>query len=315
VATIYIGDTHGRFDILRHIIALFKSGMVVCNTSGDVEPIDEFVVVGDFGFFPRIAGVARGIMVYDKYINDEVTGGVPVRWIDGNHEDHETLKGMVESGVMTYEGYSARHIKRGTYENKRLYLGGADSIDKGSRTPGVDWFHGENITMGNYYEACGNVEVAGDQRIDLLVTHELPLSLLRNIATWDSKSTPDGHANRTILDELYRGFKPSIVIHGHHHNPKCVVGEHDDGTKIVHVSLGNVDNGVGRRWLSLDYDLHCMKSGEYGLEEIVNRQRELAAEIVDDACCIITRKNTFGYCVVEGQPPLCGIEPDYPFPE
>lgn len=274
--------------------------MKVRGENGNEEEIEEYVIVGDFGFFPRIADDSAGILEYNKYVQAKDTNDIPVRWIDGNHEDHELIEVMVNKGVKTHERYGAEHIRRGTYENRRLYIGGADSIDKHSRVQGIDWFPGENIKMRDYYTACENVDRWGHQTIDLLVTHEVPYSLLANIANWNSKDTPDGHSNRMILDDIYNRYKPKVVIHGHHHTPYIGTHKHDAVHSVLHVSLGNLDNRWAREYLSLTYDLSCMKDGTYNTAEMVTHQKTvLNNHVLPFATCAVLSNNSVGYLVGE----------------
>ncbi len=71
------GDTHGNWRWTCHLAAL-----AVANEC------ELIVQVGDFGYFPRMAGGDRFLDEVDAAL---ATHGIGMWFIDGNHDDHSAL--------------------------------------------------------------------------------------------------------------------------------------------------------------------------------------------------------------------------------
>lgn len=170
--------------------------------------------LGDFGLWPgREQSYLDGI--------DEVAAaaGVQVWWIDGNHEDHDSLdRWRTRAGgdglvAMRDNVVWASRGARWTWSGVRFgALGGAVSIDRFLRREGVNWWPQEMLTEAD-------VERLGMEPLDVLATHAAPAAV-----NFPSRPLPlpeailsDGRRVRSLLDEAVARTRPRLVVHGHYH--------------------------------------------------------------------------------------------------
>ena len=144
-----VGDVHGRFNDLNALINKKRPDEVWC--------------LGDFGYWPG----------FDKYGLETIKPGKAiVRFLDGNHENHEALLlavGIQDIPVPVELHPQIWYMPRGTVQvmpdgQKVMWMGGADSIDKGMRTAGFDWFPEETIKEHDLWKVV-------EQKLDILLTH------------------------------------------------------------------------------------------------------------------------------------------------
>lgn len=97
-----------------------------------------------------------------------------------------------------------------------LFMGGAASIDKAARTPGVDWFPQEVLTLSELYK----LEERKLDRIDIVISHTCPqefnesLKLKQPYGGWEHKFRD---TSQEVLSELLYWYKPSLWYFGHFH--------------------------------------------------------------------------------------------------
>jgi len=139
-------------------------------------------------------------------------GNSKIYWCDGNHEEHPDL---IQDGLIheMYDGIY--HASRGSVfklpdSRNVLFVGGADSIDKQFRTPGKDWFGGENITQAEF-GAIMDLDIS----IDIVISHTCPISF--DIL---GKKSNYHDVNRLALDEILLKFRPDYWYFGHWHTFK-----------------------------------------------------------------------------------------------
>lgn len=199
------GDWHGNEDWAR-----------TCLRAAADADCPVVLQLGDFGLWPGRE---------DAYLDglDRAAGeaGVKVVWIDGNHEDHDSLdrwrrradpSGLVEMrpGVIW-----ASRGARWKWSGVRFgALGGAVSIDRFLRRAGRNWWPQEAVTEAD-------VDRLGDEPLDVLATHAapaavafpappLPLRLPGDIVE-------DSRRVRSLIDTAVSRTCPRLVVHGHHH--------------------------------------------------------------------------------------------------
>jgi predicted phosphodiesterase len=207
-----VGDTHGNAQWLER--AVFSAARQ--------HRADVIFQVGDFGWWPRnpastaFLDVARGARV-------------PLWWIDGNHEDHDSLRAAIaEAGGKTDAGLielgsNLFFVPRGTRFDfggvSVLACGGAHSIDRRLRTAGIDWFEDEHITDDDVLRCLAHGHV------DVLISHDAP-------AGWQIPSLPPERgfpdlwqleltecwAHRRQLTRIMEAVTPRLVVHGHYHS-------------------------------------------------------------------------------------------------
>ena len=184
---IIIGDTHGYFHFLNVLINRRLPKIVF--------------QCGDFGFWPKFPSI--------KVKN----GKTDVFLCDGNHEDHESLLKLENNEIFPNVFY----MKRGSYltlEDGRnvLFMGGALSVDKDYRTPGLDWFPEETISQKD-------IENLPDINIDIIISHTAPqefeIKNMEVIGYMKDKKIND--PSRIALSYVYEKYKPKLWYFGHFH--------------------------------------------------------------------------------------------------
>lgn len=239
------GDTHGS---LQQMGFLFREAIEF--------DIDRIFVCGDFGYWEH---TPAGVTFLEKL--DEVAGlaGVPVYWLDGNHENHTLLrssyrKRLNNEGFWTIRPnifYSPRGHRFEWEGVKFLTLGGAWSIDGPDspvfppnmrRRKGRGWWPEETITDAE-------VAACGTDKVDIMLTHDLPtgIDMQAIMAARGVNYTylPESESNRVKVREVVDAVKPDYLFHGHYHvyyKKELVL---DDGHVTVVQGLGC--DGYGRQ--------------------------------------------------------------------
>jgi hypothetical protein len=218
-----VGDIHGDWGQLNRLI--------------QKKDPKEVWVVGDFGHWPSFE-VRKATMYGQKdWSNTGVkVGNTVVRWCDGNHEDHDDLdnRGRIgrATGIQMYT--NVMYQPRGSFSilpdgRRILWYGGAQSIDKELRTPGLNWFHREIPCEIEWQLALSYPE----DSIDIVISHTCPKS-------WEPdpmKPLKCLDPTRQHLQDILEKYKPSLWYHGHWHKEASGVS-------------GDTN------WVSLDYPRH-----------------------------------------------------------
>jgi len=180
--------------------------------------------LGDFGYWPQRHGPAR------EFIKTVAESPIPVLFLDGNHEDHVSLRAAVAEvrartplnptspvplgGSLLYLPRGARLVWGGV---RVAALGGAHSIDRLMRTPGLDWFKEESIDLDDLEL------LASGGSVDVLLTHDVPagapvqgLPLEEMPNAWRGE-IPDALAHRILVQQGLDAVRPSVLLHGHFH--------------------------------------------------------------------------------------------------
>ncbi|KKQ99979.1 MAG: Metallophosphoesterase [Candidatus Woesebacteria bacterium GW2011_GWB1_39_12] len=208
----YIGDLHGNFEALS----------LLMKKVSDESSVKTFIQVGDFGYWPRRGKINEGIE------SIEVTENCKLFWIDGNHEDFESMKnfGMLHQPgqLKVWKNGQINYVPRGTilniYGKNILFIGGAESIDAAGRTEHLDWFREESITQRDIENALSAIEEFPDA-IDVVVSHECPASfdlpkiLQHNWEMFGWKSWPP--PSRIALQAILEVVSPKLWMFGHYH--------------------------------------------------------------------------------------------------
>lgn len=177
---------------------------------------------GDFGFWSGY----DGIEYLDRLNYALRKNNRTLIFADGNHEDHDALERCDNHNPRSKTGqvYIRSHIlhsPRGNYwkwgDKYFMTVGGAVSIDKAMRTPGKNWWEGEELTDA---QADGIVANMIDRRkngrpdIDYLITHDCS-----NRTPFGRRLKPDldSQIHRQRLDRVLEAVRPRIHFHGHMH--------------------------------------------------------------------------------------------------
>lgn len=221
-----VGDTHG--DVLTVRNALFEAA-----AGGD----SWLFQVGDFGYWEH---TRRGIQFLDDVEVFAARYGVPVVFIDGNHENHPMLWDRYRDSDKTPEGFwtirphlfYAPRGHRWTWGDKSfLALGGAYSIDRDWRKLGDSYWLTEEITPEEADLACEGGQV------DVMFTHDAPMSV-SPYGSAPRMMFPETEANRRKIERVVETVRPSLLVHGHWHHRYSDTFTHRDGfeTKIEGLS-------------------------------------------------------------------------------
>lgn len=191
---VFIGDTHGQFEVLPHILK-------------DV-PIDATVIqVGDFGIWPQTKHKWMRLGCLNK----------PLYFIDGNHEYFPWLRDIHEP---TEVWPGAIYVPRGTVLNLEGmnigFMGGGASVDKNFRRNGVDWFYDEDITREEFERLHS---YSGS--LDIMVTHTPPDNIVREMfgPPPAQYGLPPGWRDPSAIavEQLWNKFGRPWLICGHMH--------------------------------------------------------------------------------------------------
>ena len=216
-----VGDVHGRFGDLNALINRKNPDLVIC--------------CGDFGYWPHFDEQLNGGFSSIK------TQGSKILWVDGNHEDHWSLRDRKSDEIVPSVVYMPRGSTYTLDDGRNiLFMGGADSIDKGFRKIGVDWFPEEVIRQRD-------IENLPDMKIDIVVSHTCPLEFLDIMLGHDRRKEvePSNHA----LSYIYNKYMPDLWYFGHWHHYKKMGLKN---TEFIALSCLPQYLGYGRWWIELE---------------------------------------------------------------
>lgn len=217
------GDTHGGIDMRKlSKKQLKRSGLTL--TEGDY-----VIITGDFGF-PFSPDEIQGYET--PGVRNEYTWWIDwfsklpykVLFVDGNHDNHEWWSGQpvteMFGGRVQVHPHASNviHLMRGevyTIEGKTYFtFGGAASVDKAFRTEGYSWWSGEEATFEQTERALENLERAGN-RVDYIITHTLPETVLREVPRFSYKIYPC--RTSAFLDTVLERVEYDKWFCGHFH--------------------------------------------------------------------------------------------------
>lgn len=216
MAVYVTGDTHGGIDM--HKLSrreLKRSGITLAED-------DFLLILGDFGF-PFLDSeplTPRGEYHYwMKWFRER---RYTVLWIDGNHDNFsfwkkqpitERFGGRVQ---VHPDAPNVLHLLRGEIyeiEGKSFFaFGGAASHDKKYRTPGKDWWAGEEASEEDITNAEKNL-AARNFRVDYILTHTPP----RSVAGMIPMFSPVSDKTADFLSEVMARTEYRVWLCGHIH--------------------------------------------------------------------------------------------------
>lgn len=235
---IVCGDVHGLWRYLNTFINKKKPKLIL--------------QCGDWGWWPR-AQVKRqrrnGLMIsgFDPF--GVKPGDTEIYFAPGNHEDWDELSlRKAEFSQLMPNVWCAKRGATLTLPDGRvvLFMGGAASIDKNLRTPGVDWFPQEMIPISELYK----LEESGLDRVDIVISHTCPqefnplLYSKKPYAGWQYKFYD---SSQEVLSEILHLYKPALWYFGHFH---VQMSGYYDGTKTKWFALNEIPETNWWRYLS-----------------------------------------------------------------
>lgn len=204
----FLGDIHEQYEVLN--LAPPRAQLVI--------------QVGDFGF------------LHNRPCT--ITPLIETWVIDGNHDSIEMLHALEQTWFPDTKdkfqiGPNLFYIPRGSVHkigNSIVgFLGGADSVDKDTRTEGIDWFRDETIKIHDLTRLEN--ELACHTKLDILVTHAVPSTTIKKI--FRNSREPSPSAN--MVDQAVKYFQPALLICGHIHM------DHIDDSSYSHTIVEVVD--------------------------------------------------------------------------
>jgi hypothetical protein len=170
--------------------------------------------VGDFGFWQPDSAFLAGMSAAACH------RGVPLLWVDGNHENHHALARLPIDPATGLRPVAPGiwHLPRGfawTWGSLRFRaLGGAHSVNRRGLTPGMDWFPEETLSRAD----VDHVLAAG--AADVMITHDAPAGVtipgLRS-HEWPQADIRSADAHREVLRTVADQLRPRWWFHGHYH--------------------------------------------------------------------------------------------------
>lgn len=197
------GDWHGN-----------RAWAETCFAVAAAEGADAVLQLGDFGLWP-----GREDAWLDHVDDQARQAGTELVWIDGNHEDHDRLdewRGKADEHGLVGMRDRVRWASRGArweWSGVRFgALGGAVSIDRFLRRPGVNWWAQEA-------PAPSDADRLGSAPLDVLVTHAAPTTpaFSHRRLPLPRRIIEDALAARAVIDQAVAQTGPRLVLHGHYH--------------------------------------------------------------------------------------------------
>lgn len=222
---LFLGDTHNDLDFAA-------SAAMLARQHGA-----EIVQLGDWGF------LWPGNDQLDELSDMLVGNGVTMRFVDGNHDDHPRLRKLRGRTRRIGATQVAPHViyqPRGSVHEDEdgtriLFLGGAPSIDRGSRTEGLSWWPEEVITEPEF---CFARSAKGP--IHVIVTHDAPDYPPGFSAKGTTAYQRDQVRSMKHVDALIRRHRPALHVHGHWH--VRYTRQHKVGTIIAGLDCNQLDS-------------------------------------------------------------------------
>jgi hypothetical protein len=241
-----VGDTHANTMWLENVVLKGAESLNV----------DAVCQLGDFGYWPSSP----------VFLETARKSPVPFFFLDGNHEHFPTLYRDVEEasrrdGLSATEpvclGGNLWYLPRGArlvWGGVRVgVLGGANSIDRGLRTRGVDWFEEEAVTSADV------AKLGAGGLCQVLLTHDAPAAANLPMPVPAERAWLCELAvcerGRETLNDAVDAVQPELVVHGHYHRRWVlpvtrswgsyqVVGLSEDGSDVAgNLALLECENG------------------------------------------------------------------------
>lgn len=196
--------------------------------------IREILHLGDFGIWPDGNDYLIALHVaLDK-------ADVNLRFIDGNHEDHDTLLAWLAASGSEADPVALTSritwLPRGhRWEQDGrtwLALGGAASVDRAVRIQGKSWWPDEVISDAQ------EEMVLSDGPADVMITHDCPFGVVHSFDPpprwWQQEDLDKSDDHRRRLQRIVNKVQPSHLMHGHLH--RCYQRTCDFGYGDVQVT-------------------------------------------------------------------------------
>lgn len=215
---IYItGDTHQLTDTVKLVTHRFTEQSAMTKE-------DYLIILGDTGFTCKTQDLNYCL----KYFNEK---NFTTLFIDGNHEDFNRLNKLPieewNGGKVHKVTDSIIHLMRGQVfeiEGLKIFtMGGAYSVDKELRKPGINWWPQELPNKAEIEEGLINLK-KNNNKVDYILTHDAPNKYLdfdykHDIHIYDAEF-------KHYLGHLDKMVQFRHWYFGHHHTDKVIDDKH-----------------------------------------------------------------------------------------
>lgn len=186
--TRFIGDVHGKIN--RYIDVAMGA--------------ERSVQVGDMGigFLPP----------RDEQPIRDLHGNPARAFIRGNHDDPHrcpSVPGWIEDGAWDPE-------------SSMMFIGGAWSIDRAWRTPGLDWWPEEQVSEKKF-RVLHDLYTSARPRI--MVTHDCPMAVANRLFIEGTNERQYWTVTGSCLDAMFEDHQPAVWVFGHWHESRDEVIE------------------------------------------------------------------------------------------
>lgn len=168
-----IGDVHGHYGYYHRLLRKAHSS----------------IQLGDFGF---------------GYKTLSAIDARRHRVLAGNHDNYDDMSNwphfLGDHGVHTVEGFG-----------DIFFIRGGLSIDRHTRTEGVNWWANEELGMAECYSALAEYQRV---RPNFVVSHECPRSIVPYVTA--SLRVLPSRTNQ-VLEEMFAAHRPKRWVFGHYH--------------------------------------------------------------------------------------------------
>ena len=202
-----IGDVHGAVASLAHGAAhAFSAG------------VPALIQVGDYWRYEsryarnKVDRTLESLAGEAGLDPDEIH----LYFCDGNHEHFDTLDPDAAQPVplSDHVTYVPRGVAVTIAELRVGFCGGAESVDRARRTPGIHWWPEERMTKQQIDRALDMGPV------DILITHDTSSGVFERLAERGGHPLGKlafGKTEREAITEILAATQPKWHVHGHHH--------------------------------------------------------------------------------------------------
>ncbi|SRR6266478_3915737 len=188
----FIGDVHGKTDQYQKKLRQKFQGQSTFQ-------------IGDMGIgFSGTPGLHADIMNSGDH-----------KWIRGNHDDPAKCRALEDRGYAGEFGFVDKF--------NLFFLGGAYSIDRMYRTPGISWWADEEL---NYPQLAQAIDFYIKMKPRIVATHEAPTAAVTYMLTqvlggFRSEKLACGTSRTSVaLQQMFDAHQPEEWVFGHYHASK-----------------------------------------------------------------------------------------------
>jgi hypothetical protein len=228
----FIGDCHGEDRWVAHVLK--RAAAAGARVAW---------ALGDFGYWCH---TPKGVQFLDRVQGYAEWRGVDVIFLRGNHENQEQLAVLADGaqGLVPVRPNVAFAPDGAVWEYSGLRFavaGGAPSIDRDHRTPGLDWWPEETFSVAGY-ERLATVGT-----VDVVLAHDCPLEVaMSGLHDWQP-----GDDHREVMSSVANLVTPRWWLSAHYHRRVSQLVTTREGHRF-RAELLDCDGTMTLGWLLAD---------------------------------------------------------------